>query len=94
VLDETGDFVGMVTSDDVKTALFQRDAIPLLLAGDLVRDDLPCLRNTDDMASALETFARHEVARLPVCLAANPDRIIGLLSRRELMREYHRALQA
>ena len=94
VLDEAGDFVGMVISDDVKTALFQRDAIPLLLAGDLVRDDLPCLRNTDDMASALETFARHEVARLPVCLAANPDRIIGLLSRRELMREYHRALQS
>ena len=31
--------------------------------------------------------------RLPVCLAHNPGRIIGLVSRRALMQRYHTALQ-
>lgn len=94
VVDEAGNFTGVVVSEDIKTALIEREAIPLLLAGDVVREDLPCLKNTDDLAGALETFSRHEVARLPVCLASNPNRVIGLLSRRELMSKYHQALQS
>jgi hypothetical protein len=40
----------------------------------------------------LDTFSKYEVARLPVGLATNPDRIIGLISRRALMQRYHQAL--
>jgi chloride channel protein, CIC family len=94
VTDEAGNFAGMVVGDDIKTALLQREAIPLLLAGDVVREDLPSLKNTDDLGMALDTFSRHEVARLPVVLSTNPARVIGLLSRRALMTKYHQALQS
>jgi hypothetical protein len=50
------------------------------------------VRSTDDLASVLSTFSGYDVARLPVCLPARPDRIIGLVSRRSLMKRYHRAL--
>ena len=92
VLDRTGGYAGMVVADDIKTALLQREAIPLLLVGELARPELPCVRSTDDLAAVLETFSRHEVGRLPVCLAHNPGRIIGLVSRRALMERYHQAL--
>jgi CIC family chloride channel protein len=88
-----GSYVGMVVSDDVKAVLIDREAAPLLLAGDLVRYDLPCVKNTDDLAHVLEIFSRYEVARLPVCLASNTSRVIGLVSRRALMDHYHNALQ-
>ena len=78
VLDSAGEYLGMVTADDVNTALVQREAIPLLLVGEMLRPELPCVKNTDDLASVLEAFSRHEVSRLPVCLAANPKRVIGL----------------
>ena len=93
ISDIDGEYIGMVTSDDIKTALIDHEAIPLLLAGDLVRADLPCVKNTDDLAYVLEIFSRHEVARLPVCLSSNASRLIGLVSRRALMNQYHRALQ-
>lgn len=92
VLDRTGNYAGMVIADDIKTALLQREAIPLLLVGELARPELPCVRSTEDLAAVLETFSRYEAARLPVCLAHNPGRIIGLVSRRALMERYHQAL--
>ncbi|HWE02863.1 MAG TPA: chloride channel protein [Tepidisphaeraceae bacterium] len=93
ITDGDGSYVGMVVSDDVKAALIDREAVPLLLAGDLLRYDLPCVKSTDDLAYVLEIFSRYEVARLPVCLASNSSRVIGLVSRRALMNQYHNALQ-
>ena len=93
IADSSGDYAGMVVSTDLNTVLIDREALPLLLAGDLVRLDLPCVKSSDDLASVLEIFSQHEVARLPVCLSSNPGRVIGLVSRRALMNQYHEALQ-
>jgi CIC family chloride channel protein len=93
IADADGEYLGMVVADDLKTALINREAIPLLLAGDLARADLPCVKNNDDLAHILEIFSQFEVARLPVCLTSNSKRIIGLVSRRALMNRYHSALQ-
>jgi chloride channel protein, CIC family len=94
VLDRNGTYAGMVIADDIKTALLQREAIPLLTVGEMVRPELAPVKNTDDLGAVLETFSRYEVARLPVALAHNPSRIIGLVSRRGLMERYHQALSA
>jgi len=92
VTDQQGRYAGMVVADDIKVALFDREAIPLLLVGEVIRSDLPAVRSSDDLARVLETFSRYEVSRLPVSLAQYPDRIIGLISRGGLMRRYQQAL--
>jgi CIC family chloride channel protein len=91
-LNPDGTYAGMVSSDDMRTALWQREAIPLLTAGELVRSEVPVVRSTDDLATVLATFSGYDVARLPVCVPARTDRIVGLVSRSALMRRYHRAL--
>jgi len=92
VFDSSGKYCGMVAADDLRTALLEREAVPLLVAGEIAQTDLPAVRSTDDLAKVLETFSLYEVARLPVGLASNPDRIIGLISRRALMQRYNEAL--
>ncbi len=92
VTDKDGNYYGMVTADDIKTTLIQREAIPLLLVGELARTELPLVHTTDDLAGVLETFSRYEVARLPVSLTRTSNRVIGVVSRRALMTEYHNAL--
>lgn len=92
VVDANGGYVGMVVAADIRTALVQRDAMPLLLVDDLLRPEIPAVKTSDDLVTALETFSRFEVSRLPVSLANNPSRVIGLISRASLMRRYHRAL--
>lgn len=92
VFDRAGNYTGLVTADDVRAGLLEPEAIPLLLAGEVVRPEVPCVRSGDDLASVLETFSRFEVSRLPVCAGNNPGHVIGLISRGALMRRYHRAL--
>jgi len=92
VIDRSGKYAGMVVADDFRLALMEREAIPLLVAGDIARPELPAMRSTDDLAQALEAFSLNEVARLPVSLATDENRIIGLISRRALMQRYTAAL--
>ncbi len=92
VLDKSGAYAGVVTADEVRTALLQPESIPLLLVGEVVRADVPCVQSNEDLAGVLETFSRFEVSRLPVCVQNNPGHVIGLISRGALMRRYHKAL--
>jgi CIC family chloride channel protein len=92
VFDKSGNYAGLVTADEVREALLSPESIPLLLAGEVVRGDVPCVRSSDDLSTVLETFSRFEVGRLPVCVANNPRHVIGLISRGALMRRYHKAL--
>lgn len=92
ILDKDGNYYGMVTANDINTALVQREAIPLLLAGDVARTELPLVHTADDLAGVLETFSRFEVGRLPVSFAQSSSRVVGVISRRALMSKYHDAL--
>jgi CIC family chloride channel protein len=92
VVDRRGDYSGMVVMDDIKVALLEREAVPLLLVNELMRTSIPVVRSTDDLATALEAFGRHDVEHLPVAFAQSPGRVIGLVSRAALMRRYQKGL--
>jgi len=92
VFDADGNYAGMVVAGDLGTTLLQREAIPLLVAADVARTDLTPVRSTDDLAAVLQAFSLHEVARLPVSLATDPNKIIGLISRRALMQRYNQSV--
>jgi len=92
VADAAGDYVGMVVAGDVRTAMLEREAIPLLLVEELLRSDVPSVKTTDDLASTMDQFGRIDVARLPVAFPAAPKRVIGMISRAALMKRYHDGL--
>jgi CIC family chloride channel protein len=92
VVNGGGQYAGLVVADDIRRTLIDREAVPLLLVGEIMRSDLPVLRNVDDLASVLDKFAAHDVSRLPVGLPGNANRVIGLVSRAALMRRYQQAL--
>jgi len=85
-------YAGMITATDLQTALWQREAIPLLTAADLLRPDVPLVKTSDDLASVLDALSRHDLTRLPVCLPHAPSRVIGLISRVALLRRYQRGM--
>jgi CBS domain-containing protein len=93
VIDPNGKYLGMIVNDDVNATLLRRDAIPLLLVGELMRT-IPTVRSNDDLATVMDVFNIHNVDRLPVCLPSSPGKVIGLISRVALMRRYRRGLAA
>ncbi len=92
VYDPQGVYAGMIVAEDIKTALFQREAIPLLTVGELMRTEIPVVTYSDDLGAVLDRFSLHDTARLPVSTQKGSGHVIGLISRANLMRRYQRAL--
>jgi CIC family chloride channel protein len=93
VVDDKGDYQGMAVAHDIKTALLQREAIPLLVVGEIMRDDLPTVGPYESLDLVLDKFARHDVQSLAVSESADNDQIRALITRQAVMRHYHIELE-
>ncbi|MCW5774998.1 MAG: chloride channel protein [Phycisphaeraceae bacterium] len=92
VVDERGRYVGMVTGLDVRTALIDREAIPLLLVAELMRSDPPTVLPDDTLDAALDKFAAQDSASIVVIDSAESLRPVALITRADVMERYRGAL--
>ncbi|CAN5434411.1 chloride channel protein [soil metagenome] len=88
VIDAKGNYAGMLVAEDALNALRHPEASPLLIVADLVRPNIPMLRNTDDLAMAFDRFAAFDVEHLPVTTDQAANHVIGMLSRKSVIRKY------
>ena len=96
VMDKTGNYLGLLTIDDLKTVLLEPEAAPLLLVGEVMRADVPPIKFHDTLDAALAMFGRFEVSRLAVLDDTNPAEktpgLLGFLTRSALMKRYQQEL--
>lgn len=95
VTDHDGHYVGMLTADDLRTALLASEAIPLLLVEELVRTDLPTVSPEEGLDRVLDKFSKHDVASLAMVRDPVSDagaKVLGLLTRARLMKRYQQTL--
>ncbi len=88
VVNEKGDYIGMLVAEDAMSAFRHEEATPLLIVSDLMRTNIPLLRNTDDLAMAFDRFAAFDVEHLPVTTEHAVNHIIGTLSRKSVIAKY------
>lgn len=93
VVNDRGNYAGMVTADDLKSALVYRDAIPLLQVNELERSNLPTVTTDDCLDTVLEKFSRNDVEALPVFSAEDVEHAVGLITRNRLMQVYQVELE-
>jgi len=91
VCDEQDRYTGMVIGQDVRTTLLQREAIPLMIVGELMRSDLPTCDPCQTLDAVLDKFSTHDVASLAVVGA--DQQVKGMITRARLMRRYQRLLE-
>ncbi len=94
VVDEHGAYLGMVTGEDLRTALVDREAIPLLLVAELLRTDLPTIDPEETLDTVLDKFAHHDVASLCLLSARDSGQPMGLVTRAKVIRCYQEAIEA
>lgn len=92
VTDASNQYVGMVCGADLRTALLEREAIPLLLVNELQRSNLPVVDADETLDTVLDKFARNDVHSLAV-LDHSDQHPIGVITRDRLMRAYQQALE-
>jgi CIC family chloride channel protein len=92
VVDQRNRYLGLITTADLQQVLLQPELMPLLLAGDICRSEVPPLQITETLETALELFARHEVSALAVVRRRPQEELAGMLTRSEAIKHYHSAL--
>ncbi|MCB9839167.1 MAG: chloride channel protein [Phycisphaeraceae bacterium] len=95
VADDAGRYVGMVTGHDIRTALLEREAIPLLLVEEIMRADLPTISLDESLDTVLDKFSRFDVSSLAVLTTSEGSvkgNVLGLMTRSRLLRRYQKAL--
>ncbi|MFG0284193.1 MAG: chloride channel protein [Phycisphaerales bacterium JB039] len=91
VTDEGGKYVGMVTGHDMRMALIDREAIPLLLVAELLRSDMPTISPLENLDTVIDKFAQHDMAAL--CMVSESGAPLGLVTRNKVMQRYQEELE-
>ena len=85
VVDAGQRFLGAIALQDLKPFLHETDLPQVVIALDLMRDDIPVLTVDASLKESLEVFARHDGERLPV-LNNNHDRhLVGALAKTDVL---------
>ncbi|KPJ91338.1 MAG: hypothetical protein AMS18_08885 [Gemmatimonas sp. SG8_17] len=91
VLDGALRLVGMITYSDLRTVLADADKLaPVILAGDLATHDFEWVTPDDSLRTALRKLAIRGRHHIPVLDSENQARLLGLISRQEILSAYDR----
>lgn len=92
VLDAEGRLVGTISVHDIRDLLLDPAANDLVIAADLCDRDVPTVTPETSLGQALGRMEADDVEEIPVVDADEPRRIVGLLSRADVIRAYNRTL--
>jgi CIC family chloride channel protein len=93
VLTEDGQVVGMVSQESLREAVEnQRHLAGVVLAADLAQPQFDRVTPDDTLLTALRRFGARDVDYLPVVRSDDPNRLVGMVSRQDLLATYERAL--
>jgi CIC family chloride channel protein len=85
VVDKDGRFLGAIALQDLKPFLHETDLPQVVIALDLMHDDIPVLASDASLKESLEVFARHDGERLPVLDNPRDRRLVGSLAKTDVL---------
>ena len=95
VTDDSGKLVGMLSLKDFREVVFEESLLDVVIARDLATIPAISVTADDNLADAMSLINDNGVERLPVIgLKDNPQKVIGILSQRDVISAYNQALQA
>jgi CIC family chloride channel protein len=92
VVDSEGRLVGILSFMDYQDALFNDDLKNLVVAKDLATTDVVTVRGDDNLYDALQKITPHDFSIIPVVTAEDRSRLLGVLSRRDIIGAYDKAI--
>jgi len=85
VVEPNGRFLGAIALQDLKPFLHETDLPHVVIALDLLHDDIPVLLSDASLKESLEVFARHDGERLPVLDNIRDRRLVGSLAKTDVL---------
>lgn len=93
VVDSEGRVIGIISINDLKDFLFERDSLSsLLIAGDLISAEFEPLLPEDNCYAAIEKMNKYQLEGLPVVDSLSSKKIIGMIWRKEIQNAYEKEI--
>jgi CIC family chloride channel protein len=92
VLNGSDEIVGILSFNDYSEAIFDENLRDLVVAKDLATTQVVTVFLDDNLYTALEKISREDFSLLPVVAADNPQHLMGIITRRDIIGAYNRAV--
>jgi CIC family chloride channel protein len=92
VLDDDDELDGVLLLEDLREHLLLLELGSVVVAADLARHDIELINPADDASTALGRLIASGVEELPVVSEGRPTRIVGAISRSDIINVYHRQM--
>ncbi len=92
VLNADNKLAGIISFIDYSEAIFNEDLMHLVVAKDLATSNVVTVSSNDNLYIALEKISRNDFATLPVVSPADPGQLVGVISRRDIIGTYDKAV--
>jgi CIC family chloride channel protein len=83
---------GILSFSDIREVIFEEQLGDLLVAGELANPKVISLTPQQNLNEAMEIFSQLDVDQLPVVSSEDKLKVIGMLTRSEMMASYNRAI--
>lgn len=90
VVNREGRLRGIISINDIREFLFEEEISHLVLARDIATTNAVCAFRNETLRQALEKMAALDVDELPVVDERAPDRVVGMISKRDIVDYYYR----
>jgi CIC family chloride channel protein len=92
VVDSNGALTGILSYYDYQEAIFDEDLKGLIVAKDLATSKIVTVAQDDNLYDAFEKISRKDYSTLPVVSHDDPAKLMGILSRRDILSAYNKAV--
>lgn len=92
VVDDDGRFIGIFSTDDVRSHLYNKEIWQLANARDVMTSRIVSVTPEDDLNTALRRFTDLNLDELPVVEKETPTRLLGMIRRKDVIACYNQKL--
>jgi chloride channel protein, CIC family len=89
VVDQTGRMIGIFSINDIREVMFEESLSRLVVAEDVATLNVVRVFGDDSLQEALDKMVLLNVDELPVVEAEAPEKIVSMISKREIIGYYH-----
>ncbi len=92
IVDKDGLLTGIISFQDFKDAVLEKDLEDLIVVKELATKNVITITDDKNLDDALMMIGSRNIEQLPVVDKNNPRKIIGMLSRRDIISAYNKGL--
>ncbi len=86
--------VGLLSVQDLRSVLLERESWPYVVVSELARSDVPTVRPSDTLFDAMRAVSTHGLEQIPVVDDHDGDKVVGMLKRSDLQNFFQKRLLA